>query len=163
MHAAFQPSSCSSNRGTSHAATLLCCLAVALSPGLAAATSPQLALPPYHPNATTRFSHPHTHPQLRLLQGLLEIVHELLERLEAHLTANAYYSVIANMRGDSALEVSERLLQDPELAGLSVSGRGGNERVPAMHLGLTCSGNCSGERGGGGKEWGCVGSLQCGR
>ncbi|KAI3425848.1 hypothetical protein D9Q98_007822 [Chlorella vulgaris] len=51
--------------------------------------------------------------------GLLEIVHELLERLEAHLTANAYYSVIANMRGDSALEVSERLLQDPELAGLS--------------------------------------------
>ena len=52
-------------------------------------------------------------------QGLLEICHELLERLEAHLTANAYYSVIANMRGGSAAEVSLRLLQNAELAGLS--------------------------------------------
>ncbi|EFN55677.1 hypothetical protein CHLNCDRAFT_133913 [Chlorella variabilis] len=51
--------------------------------------------------------------------GLLEICHELLERLEAHLTANAYYSVIANMRGGSAAEVSLRLLQNAELAGLS--------------------------------------------
>jgi ATP phosphoribosyltransferase len=56
-----------------------------------------------------------------LLQGLLEICHELIERLEAHLTADKYYSVIANMRGESAKEVSLRLLQNKELAGLSVS------------------------------------------
>lgn len=42
--------------------------------------------------------------------GLLEICHELMERLEAHLTAENFYSVIANMRGESAAEVSERLL-----------------------------------------------------
>lgn len=56
-----------------------------------------------------------------MLQGLLEICHELIERLEAHLTADKYYSVIANMRGESAKEVSLRLLQNKELAGLSVS------------------------------------------
>jgi ATP phosphoribosyltransferase len=55
------------------------------------------------------------------MQGLLEICHELIERLEAHLTADKYYSVIANMRGESAKEVSLRLLQNKELAGLSVS------------------------------------------
>jgi len=43
--------------------------------------------------------------------GLLAVVHELIERLEAHLVAEKYYSVIANMRGDSACEVSERLLR----------------------------------------------------
>lgn len=48
--------------------------------------------------------------------------HELIERLEAHLTADKYYSVIANMRGSSAEEVSKRLLDVPGLAGLSVSG-----------------------------------------
>lgn len=51
--------------------------------------------------------------------GLLEICHELIERLEAHLTADKYYSVIANMRGDSAQDVSQRLLSVPGLAGLS--------------------------------------------
>ncbi|KAL4436781.1 hypothetical protein ABPG75_003920 [Micractinium tetrahymenae] len=51
--------------------------------------------------------------------GLLEICHELIERLEAHLTADKYYSVIANMRGESAQEVSKRLLDVPGLAGLS--------------------------------------------
>ena len=56
------------------------------------------------------------------MQGLLEICHELIERLEAHLTADKYYSVIANMRGESAKEVSLRLLQNKELAGLSVRG-----------------------------------------
>ncbi|KAL4423297.1 hypothetical protein ABPG77_004566 [Micractinium sp. CCAP 211/92] len=45
--------------------------------------------------------------------------HELIERLEAHLTADKYYSVIANMRGSSAEEVSKRLLDVPGLAGLS--------------------------------------------
>ena len=54
------------------------------------------------------------------MQGLLEVCHELIERLEAHLTADKYYSVIANMRGESAEEVSLRLLALPGLAGLSV-------------------------------------------
>ncbi|PSC74780.1 ATP phosphoribosyltransferase [Micractinium conductrix] len=52
-------------------------------------------------------------------KGLLEVCHELIERLEAHLTADKYYSVIANMRGESAEEVSLRLLALPGLAGLS--------------------------------------------
>lgn len=38
-------------------------------------------------------------------QGLLEVVHELIERFEAHLKAGKFYSVLANMRGDSAAEV----------------------------------------------------------
>lgn len=37
--------------------------------------------------------------------GLLEVVHELIERFEAHLEAGKYYNVLANMRGDSAAEV----------------------------------------------------------
>lgn len=51
--------------------------------------------------------------------GLLEVCHELIERLEAHLKANEYYSVIANMRGDSAEDVASRLLASEELRGLS--------------------------------------------
>lgn len=51
-------------------------------------------------------------------EALLPVVHELLERLEAHLTANKYYSVIANMRGSSPEEVAGLLLSDPELHGL---------------------------------------------
>lgn len=43
--------------------------------------------------------------------GLLELCHELIERLEAHLTADKYYSVVANMRGSSAAEVSEVLIR----------------------------------------------------
>ena len=43
-------------------------------------------------------------------KGLLEICHELIERLDAHLTAKQFYSVIANMRGESAEEVSGRLV-----------------------------------------------------
>lgn len=51
--------------------------------------------------------------------GLMEICHELIERLEAHLKANEFYSVIANMRGDSPEEVASRLLACEELRGLS--------------------------------------------
>ena len=47
--------------------------------------------------------------------------HELIERLEAHLTADKFYSVIANMQGASAEEVSLRLLRNTALAGLAVS------------------------------------------
>ncbi|WPT12465.1 ATP phosphoribosyltransferase 2 [Picochlorum sp. SENEW3] len=43
--------------------------------------------------------------------GMMELVHELLERLEAHLVAQKYYSVIVNMTGTSADDVSERLIQ----------------------------------------------------
>jgi ATP phosphoribosyltransferase len=43
--------------------------------------------------------------------GLLEICHELIERLEAHLTAENYYSVVANMTGSSGEEVSARLFE----------------------------------------------------
>lgn len=50
--------------------------------------------------------------------GLLELVHELIERLEAHLVAESFYSVIANMRGESAEEVSGRLLDSELLGGL---------------------------------------------
>lgn len=49
--------------------------------------------------------------------GLLEVCHELIERLEAHLTAEKYYSVISNMEGSSAEEVSSRLI-DAGLGGL---------------------------------------------
>ena len=37
--------------------------------------------------------------------GLLEVVHELIERFEAHLEAGKFYSVLANVRGNSAEEV----------------------------------------------------------
>jgi len=43
--------------------------------------------------------------------GLLEVCHELIERLDAHLTAEKFYSVVANMRGKDAAEVSQRLLR----------------------------------------------------
>lgn len=38
--------------------------------------------------------------------GLLPMVHELLERLEAHLTADKYYSVTVNMRGDDPAAIA---------------------------------------------------------
>lgn len=50
--------------------------------------------------------------------GLLGLVHELLERLDAHLLANEYYSVIANMRGESPEEVAALLLSSELLGGL---------------------------------------------
>ena len=46
-------------------------------------------------------------------------MHELIERFEAHLTAEDFYSVTANMRGSSPEEVASRLLQQPELKGLA--------------------------------------------
>ena len=41
--------------------------------------------------------------------GTLEIIHELLERLEAHLRAEGLFMVTANVRGSSAEEVATRL------------------------------------------------------
>ena len=37
--------------------------------------------------------------------GLLEVVHELIERFEAHLKAGKFFQIQANMRGNSADEV----------------------------------------------------------
>uniref|UniRef100_A0ACD5WVW0 Uncharacterized protein n=1 Tax=Avena sativa TaxID=4498 RepID=A0ACD5WVW0_AVESA len=51
-------------------------------------------------------------------EGALEISHEMLERLEAHLTASGKIMVTANMRGNSAEEVAERVLSQPSLCGL---------------------------------------------
>ena len=90
-------------------------------------TARLLCRPPAHPPARTS-PHPpthtpccpHPHPQ-----GLLELVHELIERLEAHLVAESFYSVIANMRGGSAEEVSGRLLDSELLGGLQVRGAAG--------------------------------------
>jgi hypothetical protein len=48
---------------------------------------------------------------------LLPVVHELLERLEAHLVAEGYYSVTCNMRGQHPEEVAGRM-RDAGLGGL---------------------------------------------
>ncbi|GKA02688.1 ATP phosphoribosyltransferase 2, chloroplastic-like protein [Tanacetum coccineum] len=51
-------------------------------------------------------------------KGLLDITHEILERFEAHLRALDQFTVVANMRGNSAEEVAERILSQPSLSGL---------------------------------------------
>ena len=45
---------------------------------------------------------------LKERDGLLEVVHELIERFEAHLKAGKFYNVLANIRGNSAEEVSNQ-------------------------------------------------------
>ncbi|XP_024190416.1 ATP phosphoribosyltransferase 2, chloroplastic [Rosa chinensis] len=52
------------------------------------------------------------------MKSALETTHEILERLETHLKAEGQYTVVANMRGNSAQEVAERVLSQPSLAGL---------------------------------------------
>jgi ATP phosphoribosyltransferase len=51
-------------------------------------------------------------------KGVLEITHELLERLEAHLRASTELMVTANMRGNSAEDVAERVLSLTSICGL---------------------------------------------
>ncbi|XP_022867710.1 ATP phosphoribosyltransferase 2, chloroplastic-like isoform X1 [Olea europaea var. sylvestris] len=51
-------------------------------------------------------------------KGVLDITHEMLERLEAHLRAADQFMVTANMRGSSAEEVAERILSQTSLSGL---------------------------------------------
>ncbi|KAL5658535.1 hypothetical protein ACJX0J_031698, partial [Zea mays] len=53
-------------------------------------------------------------------KGVLEVTHELLERLEAHLRATAELMVTANMRGNSAEEVAERVLSQTSIWGLQL-------------------------------------------
>eukprot|EP00898_Chlorokybus_atmophyticus_P001704 jgi/Chlat1/2534/Chrsp175S02386 len=48
----------------------------------------------------------------------LEVAHELIERLEAHLRAAGQFSVTANVRGRSAEQVAAALLAEPALHGL---------------------------------------------
>ncbi|XP_026666235.1 ATP phosphoribosyltransferase, chloroplastic-like isoform X6 [Phoenix dactylifera] len=55
---------------------------------------------------------------LNTREGVLEITHEILERLEAHLRATGQVTVVANMRGNSAKEVAERILSQTSLSGL---------------------------------------------
>ncbi|KAH0460502.1 hypothetical protein IEQ34_011165 [Dendrobium chrysotoxum] len=50
--------------------------------------------------------------------GVLDITHEILERLEAHLRATGQYTVTANMKGNSAEEVAEKVLCQASLSGL---------------------------------------------
>ncbi|XP_010276265.1 PREDICTED: ATP phosphoribosyltransferase 1, chloroplastic-like [Nelumbo nucifera] len=51
-------------------------------------------------------------------EGVLDTTHEILERLEAHLRASYQFTVVANMRGNSAEEVAERVLSQASLSGL---------------------------------------------
>ncbi|KAL3814512.1 hypothetical protein ACJIZ3_015780 [Penstemon smallii] len=51
-------------------------------------------------------------------KGVLDITHEMIERLEAHLRASDQFTVTANMRGSSAEEVAERVLSQTSLSGL---------------------------------------------
>ena len=87
-------------------------------------------------------------------KGALNTVHEILERLEAHLKADGQFTVrtlflvmiffplilaftfvslifsfqvVANMRGNSAEEVAERVLSQPSLSGLQVKFQNGGE------------------------------------
>jgi hypothetical protein len=60
--------------------------------------------------------------------GLLEVVHELLERFDAHLKADQFYSVIANMRGATPEEVATVLIN---AEGLQV-GRGQRQSCTLM-------------------------------
>ncbi|KAL2536982.1 ATP phosphoribosyltransferase 2 [Forsythia ovata] len=55
---------------------------------------------------------------LNLRKGVLDITHEMLERMEAHLRAVGQFTVTANMRGSSAEEVAELILSQTSLSGL---------------------------------------------
>ncbi|KAJ6853390.1 uncharacterized protein M6B38_250055 [Iris pallida] len=50
--------------------------------------------------------------------GVLDITHEILERLEAHLRAAVQFTVTANMRGSNAEQVAEKIHSQPSLSGL---------------------------------------------
>lgn len=59
-----------------------------------------------------------TKKSLTQREGVLDAMHEILERLEAHLRATGQFTVVANMRGNSAEEVAERILSQSSLSGL---------------------------------------------
>ena len=77
--------------------------------------------------------------------GMLEVCHELMERLEAHLTAGQFYSVIANMQGESAEEVSQRLfeaglggLQGPTVSPVYTREPNGSAAVHGFYAAVIC-------------------------
>lgn len=77
--------------------------------------------------------------------GLLAVCHELIERVEAHLVADKFYSVIANMRGESAAEVSERLikaglggLQGPTVSPVYTLGKEGSAAEHGFYAAIVC-------------------------
>ena len=49
---------------------------------------------------------------------VLEAARILVDRIEAHMGAKCYYSITANMRGESADEVAERVLRCTDITGL---------------------------------------------
>jgi ATP phosphoribosyltransferase len=49
---------------------------------------------------------------------ILDVARDLLERFEAHLRAANQYMVVANMRGQSAEEVAQKIFGQPDLGGL---------------------------------------------
>ncbi|XP_043722754.1 ATP phosphoribosyltransferase 2, chloroplastic-like [Telopea speciosissima] len=51
-------------------------------------------------------------------KGVLDITHEVLERLEGHLRAAGQFMVVANMRGTSEEEVAKRIVNLTSLTGL---------------------------------------------
>ena len=56
---------------------------------------------------------------LRANPELLAVVKEMLERLEAHLEAQNYYTVTGNMLGNDPKEIADRLWSAPGLKGLA--------------------------------------------
>lgn len=55
---------------------------------------------------------------LKSRPNVLAVARELLEFIEAHLRAERYYMVTANMRGDSPEAISRRMFTQPDLRGL---------------------------------------------
>ena len=94
--------------------------------------------------------------------ALLDVVHELIERLDAHLKADGFLSVVANMRAASADEVAARLLECDELRGLEV-GEEEEEEVEVGGVGVGVGGGgVGGVVGGGGGGWGGGGAAPVG-
>lgn len=50
--------------------------------------------------------------------AVLEVTHEILERLEAHLRARNQFAVVANMRGMSDVQVADRIVNGTDFHGL---------------------------------------------
>jgi ATP phosphoribosyltransferase len=55
---------------------------------------------------------------LKTRPEMLSVAHELLEFIEAHLRAEKFFMVTANMRGDSPEGISQKMFTQPDLVGL---------------------------------------------
>jgi ATP phosphoribosyltransferase len=56
--------------------------------------------------------------QFSFVRRLRDFVRELIERMDAHFTAQEHFNVIANIRGESAGDVARRLGEFTDLRGL---------------------------------------------